>query len=207
MQSLRDPDISIRRRALDILYLMCSSQTAGKVIEDLLSYVDESDLLFREELVLKIAILAEKFADDLMWYIDVVIRLVSQSGEYVTDDIWYRIVQIITGFGVEASPELQKYACLKLYNALNVPHVHETLVKIGSFIISEYAEFLIDAGKDPKKIFETLNRHFGDCSEKGKAILLSGYVKLANKFEDLVDEIQAVFQLQVHTIERREGGG
>ena len=196
LKSLRDNDISIRRRALDILYLMCSPQTAPKVVEDLLQYIDESDLLFREELVLKIAILAEKFADDLQWYIDVVVRLVSSSGEYVTDDIWFRIVQIITGFGQEASPELQRYACVKLYNALNVPHVHETLVKIASFILAEHSQFLIDSGKDPKKIFDTLNRHFMNCSEKGKAILLSAYMKLANKYEDLNDEIQGLFQLQ-----------
>ena len=196
LKSLRDNDISIRRRALDILYLMCTNQTAAKIVEDLMQYVDESDLLFREELVLKIAILAEKFADDLQWYIDVVVRLVSSSGEYVTDDIWFRIIQIITGFGTEASPDLQRYACLKLYNSLNVPHVHETLVKIAAFVLAEYSHFLIDTGKDPKKIFDTLNRHFLNCSEKGKAILLSSYIKLANKYDDLIDEIQAVFQLQ-----------
>jgi len=42
--------------------------------------------------VLKIAILAERYADNLMWYIDIVVRLVNSSGEYVTEDIWYRIV-------------------------------------------------------------------------------------------------------------------
>lgn len=42
--------------------------------------------------MLKIAILAEKYADDLIWYIDVVVRLVNSSGDYVTDDIWYRII-------------------------------------------------------------------------------------------------------------------
>lgn len=147
LKSLRDSDISIRRRALDILYLMCTSQTAAKIVEDLMQYIDESDLLFREELVLKIAILAEKFADDLQWYIDVVVRLVSSSGEYVTDDIWFRIIQIITGFGTEANPDLQRYACAKLYTALNVPHVHETLVKIAGFVMSEYSHFLIDSGR------------------------------------------------------------
>lgn len=42
--------------------------------------------------MLKIAILAERYADNLMWYIDIVVRLVNSSGEYVTEDIWYRIV-------------------------------------------------------------------------------------------------------------------
>jgi AP-2 complex subunit alpha len=42
--------------------------------------------------VLKIAILAEKFADDSQWYVDVVIQLVTNAGDFVTEDIWYRII-------------------------------------------------------------------------------------------------------------------
>jgi AP-2 complex subunit alpha len=36
--SLRDPDISIRRRALDILYLLCTAQISERVIEELIKY-------------------------------------------------------------------------------------------------------------------------------------------------------------------------
>jgi AP-2 complex subunit alpha len=46
-------------------------------VEELLNYSDEADLSIKEELVLKIAILAEKFAPNLTWYIDVMIRLLS----------------------------------------------------------------------------------------------------------------------------------
>ena len=46
----------------------------------------------KEELVLKIAILAERYADNLSWYIDIVVRLVNSSGEHITEDIWFRII-------------------------------------------------------------------------------------------------------------------
>jgi AP-2 complex subunit alpha len=39
----------------------------------MLDYTDEADIVFKEELVLKTAILAEKFADDMQWYVDVVV--------------------------------------------------------------------------------------------------------------------------------------
>jgi len=84
-----------------------------------------------------------------MWYIDIVVRLISSSGEYVTEDIWYRIVQIITGFGKDSNTQLQKYAAQKFYNSLNIPHSHETLVMIGSYIVSEYSQFLVESGKEP----------------------------------------------------------
>ncbi len=43
------------------------------IIFNLQDYTEEADIVFKEEFILKIAILAEKFADDLQWYVDVVI--------------------------------------------------------------------------------------------------------------------------------------
>ena len=44
-----------------------------------------------EVMVLKIAILAEKFAVNLSWYIDVIIKLIEFGGDYVDEDLWYRV--------------------------------------------------------------------------------------------------------------------
>ena len=86
-------DISIKRRALDLLYLMCTEKTSTRIVEELLGYAEEwADIQIKEELVLKISILAERFAENLIWYIDIVVRLVNSSGEYVTEDIWFRII-------------------------------------------------------------------------------------------------------------------
>ncbi|KAH7689795.1 Clathrin/coatomer adaptor adaptin-like N-terminal protein [Dioscorea alata] len=65
--SLKDPDISIRRRALDLLYAMCDITNAKDIVEELLQYLSTADFAMREELALKAAILAEKFAPDLSW--------------------------------------------------------------------------------------------------------------------------------------------
>jgi AP-2 complex subunit alpha len=37
--SLRDPDISIRRRALDLLFCLCDQESAGEVVNELLDYL------------------------------------------------------------------------------------------------------------------------------------------------------------------------
>lgn len=115
-KSLRDNDISIRKRALDLLYLISSPNTSTRIVEELLSYAEQgADLQIKDELVLKIAILAEKFADNLQWYIDVVIRMINSSGDFVTEDIWFRIIQIIVGFQKDGNAELQRYAAMKMY--------------------------------------------------------------------------------------------
>jgi AP-2 complex subunit alpha len=94
--NLDHPDVSIRKRALDLLYLICNRQNVSTIVEELLGYLENRvDPHLRDDLVLKIAILAEKFAENEIWYVDVVVRLI-QNAE-VENDIWYRIIQIITG--------------------------------------------------------------------------------------------------------------
>ena len=66
-----------------------------------------------ELMVLKIAILAEKFAINLSWYIDVIIKLIEFAGDYVDEDLWFRVAQMVTGFGdseVETDENLQRFA-------------------------------------------------------------------------------------------------
>ena len=61
-------------------------------MNELLSYLSEDDYELKEELVLKIAILAERFALNLNWYVDVIIKLIELEGNYVSKEIRYRVV-------------------------------------------------------------------------------------------------------------------
>ena len=60
-------------------------------MNELIGYLQENDYSLKEELVLKIAILAEKFALILNWYIDIVVKLIEHAGDYVSEDIWFRV--------------------------------------------------------------------------------------------------------------------
>ena len=62
------------------------------------------------------------------------------------NDIWYRILQIITGF-VNHNTELQFYASQRMYGALNLPHITETMKCVGSYVVSEFSEQLVKSGK------------------------------------------------------------
>lgn len=88
IESLHDPDISIRRRALDLLFGMTDMTNAESIVKELLDYLIVSDFAIREELVLRIAILAEKFMPTQRWYIDVTLTLIDKAGDFVSDDIW-----------------------------------------------------------------------------------------------------------------------
>eukprot|EP00356_Strombidium_inclinatum_P017014 CAMPEP_0170483004 /NCGR_PEP_ID=MMETSP0208-20121228/2770_1 /TAXON_ID=197538 /ORGANISM="Strombidium inclinatum, Strain S3" /LENGTH=241 /DNA_ID=CAMNT_0010755901 /DNA_START=675 /DNA_END=1397 /DNA_ORIENTATION=- len=88
-KNLRDKDISIRKIALNSLFGLCDQRMSGEVVNELLDYLQENnDYELKEEIVLKVAILAEKFAENLNWYIDVIIKLIEYAGDYVNEDLW-----------------------------------------------------------------------------------------------------------------------
>jgi len=90
-KNLRDNDISIRKIALNSLFSLCDAQMSGEIVNEILDYLQENDYELKEELVLKVAILAEKFAENLNWYIDVIIKLIEYAGDYVNEDLWFRV--------------------------------------------------------------------------------------------------------------------
>lgn len=80
LPNLEDRDISIRRRSLDLLYLICNSSNVNYIVSQLNGYLEtRNDPLIRDDLVLKIAILAEMFAENLIWYVDVVVKLIQNA--------------------------------------------------------------------------------------------------------------------------------
>ncbi|KAG2544134.1 hypothetical protein PVAP13_9NG789400 [Panicum virgatum] len=172
--SLKDPDISIRRRALDLLYGMCDVTNAKEIVEELLQYLNTAEFAMREELSLKAAILAEKFAPGLSWYVDVILQLIDKAGDFVSDDIWYRVVQFVTN-----NEDLQPYAAAKAREYLDKPAIHETMVKVSAYLLGEYGHLLARRpGCSPKELFAIINDKLPTVSTSTVAILLSTYAKI-----------------------------
>ncbi len=96
-------------------------------------------------MVLKVAILAERFAINLSWYLDVIIKLIEFAGDYTSEDLWFRVAQMVTGFSNgdeslldESNENLKKYAALRINDIMKKNNLHETLVKIGAYVLSEF---------------------------------------------------------------------
>ncbi|KAI4334294.1 hypothetical protein L6164_019004 [Bauhinia variegata] len=191
--SLKDPDISIRRRALDLLYGMCDVSNAKDIVEELLQYLSAAEFAMREELSLKAAILAEKFAPDLSWYVDVILQLIDKAGDFVSDDIWFRVVQFVTN-----NEDLQPYAAGKAREYLDKPAIHETMVKVSAYILGEFGHLLARRpGCTPKELFGILHEKLPTVSTSTIPILLSTYAKILMHTQppdpELQNQIWAIF--------------
>lgn len=198
--ALKDPDISIRRRALDLLYSMCNRENAGQIVGEMLAYLPIADYGIREELVLKIAILAEKYAADFTWYVDIILNLIAQSGDFVSDDIWYRVVQIVTN----RDADLQKYTASTVLQAIMTPSAHEKAVKVAGYILGEFGYLVADEEQNNGLVqFETLYSKFETASLSTKQILLSTFIKFFNLYEDVAlrNRIKDIFRKYAHMVD------
>ena len=88
--------MSVRQRAVDLLYAMCDRSNAERIVQEMLGYLEAADYSIREEMVLKTAILAEKYATDYNWYVDVILQLIRVAGDYVSEEVWHRVIQVLT---------------------------------------------------------------------------------------------------------------
>nr|SVE78691.1 EOG090X0109 [Daphnia lumholtzi] len=182
-------DVSVRQRAVDLLYAMCDKSNAEEIVQEMLNYLETADYSIREEMVLKVAILAEKYATDYTWYVDVILNLIRIAGDYVSDEVWFRVIQIVIN-----RDDVQGYAAKTVFEALQAPACHENMVKVGSYVLGEFGNLIAgDQRSSPAVQFQLLHSKYHLCSANTRALLLTTYVKFVNLFPEIKQQIQDVF--------------
>ncbi|XP_041427575.1 AP-2 complex subunit alpha-1 isoform X2 [Xenopus laevis] len=183
-------DVSVRQRAADLLYAMCDRTNAKQIVAEMLSYLETADYSIREEIVLKVAILAEKYAVDYSWYVDTILNLIRIAGDYVSEEVWYRVIQIVIN-----RDDVQGYAAKTVFEALQAPACHENMVKVGGYILGEFGNLIAgDPRSSPLVQFNLLHSKFHLCSVSTRALLLSTYIKFINLFPETKTTIQDVLR-------------
>jgi len=181
-------DVSVRQRAVDLLYAMCDRSNSEEIVLEMLGYLETADYSIREEMVLKVAVLAEKYATDYKWYVDVILNLIRLAGDYVSEEVWYRVIQIVIN-----RDDVQGYAAKTVFEALQAQACHENMVKVGGYILGEFGNLIAgDERSSPKVQLHLLHSKFHLCSSMTRALLLSTYVKFINLFPEIKQQIQDI---------------
>lgn len=68
-----------------------------------------------------------------------------------------------------------------MFDILSVPSLHEMMVKIGAYVLSEFGQTLHDQpGKDATKQFELIHKHFYNVSQNARGMILTAYIKMVS---------------------------
>lgn len=70
VECVKDADVSIRKRALELVYSLVNQGNIRNLTRELLEYLSSSDAEFKPDLTSKICTLIQRFAPDKRWHID-----------------------------------------------------------------------------------------------------------------------------------------
>lgn len=142
LECLRDPDISIRRRALDLSFMLINESNVRVLVRELLAFLEVADNEFKPVMTSQIGIAADRFAPNKRWHLDTILRVLKLAGNYVKEQILSSFVRLIA-----TTPELQTYAVQKLYSSLKEDISQEGLTLAATWTIGEYADSLLQGGQ------------------------------------------------------------
>ncbi|KAI9803626.1 MAG: clathrin associated protein complex large subunit [Piccolia ochrophora] len=142
LECLRDPDISIRRRALDLSFTLINEGNVRVLIRELLAFLEVADNEFKPIMTSQIGVAADRFAPNKRWHIDTMLRVLKLAGNYVKEQILSSFVRLIA-----TTPDLQTYSVQKLYASLKSDISQEGLTLAGAWVIGEYGDSLLQGGQ------------------------------------------------------------
>jgi len=177
LDCLRDGDISIRRRALELSYALINEQNVRILVRELLAFLEVADDEFKLGMTTQICLAAERFAPNKRWHIDTVLRVLKlvsldlvfdrqnilmtrlKAGNFVREEILSAFIRLVAH-----TPELQAYTASKLYTALTSDISQESLTLAAAWVLGEYCEIVLEGGlvdeEDPKPVGFVLSRLF-----------------------------------------------
>ncbi|KAG4403104.1 hypothetical protein GLYMA_01G032100v4 [Glycine max] len=199
IECVKDSDASIQKRALELVYVLVNETNVKPLAKELIDYLEVSDLDFRGDLTAKICSIVAKYSPEKIWYIDQMLKVLSQAGNFVKDEVWYALIVVITN-----ASELHGYTVRALYRAFQMSAEQETLVRVTVWCIGEYGDMLVNnVGmldiEDPITVTEfdavdvveiAIKRHASDLTTKSMALV--ALLKLSSRFPSCSERIKEI---------------
>eukprot|EP00922_Rhytidocystis_sp_ex-Travisia-forbesii_P059312 GHVS01087943.1.p1 GENE.GHVS01087943.1~~GHVS01087943.1.p1 ORF type:complete len:1048 (-),score=161.32 GHVS01087943.1:328-3471(-) len=174
---LEDPDETLKRKTLDLLYQMTNPKNVTVVVDKLSFHLKTSvDQHLRRDLASKITHLAERYAPSNHWYLDAMTTVLELAGSLVEAETAYNLTTLIAEGpvgDVEKDEEFRRYAVDKYVKLCEEGHaLPDTLAQIVSWVLGEYGTLCSITGyTDPNDIIDLLcdsmDRSYEDSSTRG----------------------------------------
>jgi AP-1 complex subunit gamma-1 len=138
LECLKDTDVSIRKRALDLIFALVSEENVKSLAKELLHQLVVAEKDFKEQLCGKICIAIAKYAPNRRWQIDTLIKVMCVGGNYMPDEPREAFCT-----AVAATPELYGYTVIKIYFNMKETISQEALVHVGVWCLGEFGDHLV----------------------------------------------------------------
>lgn len=186
LDCLNDADITIKKAALELCYVMINSSNITyimKYIFDLLATTDENDI--KQYIASNTITTLNMHSSGSKWHIESILTLLKTASKYVSDEAVSSLVCVATN-----CPELQKYIVHTLYSYVGQSN-EQLFLQVGCWAIGEYGEHLLvsnDETNTPAFSEDTLINSLESIlnlptnTVETRAYALMALIKLTNKF-------------------------
>ena len=187
MDCLEDPDETLQRKTLDLLYHMTNPVNVEFITEKMLEFLrGTTDLFLKKVLTNRICSVAERYAPNNPWYIRTITELFEISGDMVQQEVAQNLMSLIaegTGESEEADMLLRQNAIeiyvglLKEKPAAQLPKI---LLETMAWCLGEYGYLSAISNLDQllTDLCRLMRTHKATLTPTTRKFLLSAIMKL-----------------------------
>jgi len=137
---LKDPDISIRQRALELIYHLVNQENVETLTAELLNYLVLCPREHRADICTRVLRVVDKFSPSDRWRVDTLITMLTIAGRESSGDVQSSTIVYIS----RASEDLRAYATHKLLKALRDDDGSQRgLLIVSIWCVGEYGDLLL----------------------------------------------------------------
>ncbi|CAH0489333.1 unnamed protein product [Peronospora farinosa] len=194
---LEDPDETLKRKTLDLLYRMTNPVNVEFISDKLTQFLREaSDVFLRTELVSRITQCAERYAPSNAWYIQTMTNVFELGGDLVRPEVAHNLLRLIaegSGEDEDQDMELRRDAVNIYLELLERPVLPDILVCTMAWVLGEYG-YLSDAMELEEiceRLVELVDRPF-DQEDTTRGYVLSAVTKITAQMGHTLDVADAM---------------
>ncbi|KPU74766.1 uncharacterized protein Dana_GF19194, isoform E [Drosophila ananassae] len=200
LECLKDPDVSIRRRAMELSFALINAQNIRTMTKELLLFLEKADAEFKAQCSSGMILAAERYSPNTRWHLDTQLSVLIAAGNYVRDDVVSSTIQLVSSSPV---PE-QTYITNRFWESLQVANHCEDkqpLLQVAVWAIGEYGDlFMYGANEDEferpteSDLIAVYHKFLtsAQVSTTSKQYALVSLAKLSTRLQQCVEEIQAL---------------
>ena len=205
LEFLKDNDISLQKRALDLIYLIINKNNLKNITKECLIFLPKAEDEIKYELTKKLQDSIVKYSLSYKWEIDSLIKMVINSKGKLYEDVLSQII-----IAILKVKELYVYSAHKVFLALKVKknENNPSLAKLCIYIIGELCTYLtnnttLNCKNETISVTEDdiLNllkdvglKHNSLGNETVIEYLLNAFVKMIIKFKDKKSVIESMIK-------------
>jgi AP-1 complex subunit gamma-1 len=190
---LKDPDVSIRQRALELIYQLVTEQNVAPLVREMLNYLVVAPQEHKAAICSKVMGVVEAYAPSPRWRLDTLITMLAIAGAVADASIPHAVAHYLS----TADPGLQRYAAHRLLALLREDLSQSGLVTTAAWAVGEFGDMLLQdqpalddetqafPAQAPGAVLDVLERACRDhtATQATRGYVLTALLKLSDRFK------------------------